>query len=294
MKKVSIREMLEAGAHYGHQTSRWNPRMRPYIYGARDGIYIINLGKTAKLFRDAQNFVSRITAHGQQVLFVATKRQARDIIREEAERCNMPVVAHRWLGGTLTNFKTVKTSIEKLNTLEEKLAPEMAARLPKKEVAKLNREYGKLVRNLGGLRNMPKMPGAIFVVDPKLEHIAIAEAKKLGIPVIALIDTNANPDNIDYLIPANDDAMRSICLFTSAIADSCLTGVASGKDAFARDFEGVVSAANTDDIEIIRKPRKKKEDDSEAVAASGESVADGAEAAVAADAEPVVSSAAAS
>ena len=258
MERVTVRQMLEAGAHFGHQTRRWNPKMRPYIYGQRQGVYIINLGKTARLFREAQDFVSRIASRGEQVLFVATKKQARDIVREEAERASMPVVAHRWLGGTLTNFKTIRGSIEKMTELEGKLAPEMAARLPKKEVAAITKNYNKLVRNLGGLRNMPKMPGAMFVIDPCMEHIAVAEARRLGIPVVGLIDTNSDPDKVDYPVPANDDAMRSIRLFAKGIADACLTGAQLGRDAFSRDFEGVAAAAQTSDVEVVRKPRSKR------------------------------------
>ncbi|MEY3012494.1 MAG: hypothetical protein RIT45_1229 [Pseudomonadota bacterium] len=263
MSNISIKDMLEAGAHFGHQTRRWNPKMRPFIYGARNGVHILNLGKTARLFKDATNFISRTTARGDQVLFVATKRQAREIVREEAVRSNMPVVDHRWLGGTLTNFKTVRTSIEKLAELEHKLSPEMAVRLPKKEVAMLRKEHEKLERNLGGLRNMPKMPGAIFVVDPVQEHIAIAEARRLNIPVIALIDTNGDPDIVDYPIPANDDAMRSIRLFVAGAADACLAGVAAGKAAFAKDFDGVVgaAAADTSKVDVVVKPSRKVEDE---------------------------------
>jgi small subunit ribosomal protein S2 len=256
--QVSIRDMLEAGAHYGHQTRRWNPKMKPFIYGARNGIYIINLGKTAKLLRDAQNFLSRITARGEQVLFVATKRQARDIVREEAGRAKMPVVAHRWLGGTLTNFRTVKTSIERLSELEHMMSPEMAVRFPKKELSQMAKTHAKLVRNLGGLRTMPAMPGALFVVDPTEEHIAIAEARRLGIPVVALCDTNADPDLIDYVIPANDDAMRSIRLFVQSAADACLTGSAMSREHFGRDFEGGQGqggSASLENVEVIRKPR---------------------------------------
>ncbi len=254
---VTIKDMLEAGAHYGHQTRRWNPKMKRYIYGARNGIYIINLGKTAKLLKDATNFLSRITAHGQQVLFVATKRQARDIVREEAGRAKQPVVAHRWLGGTLTNFRTVKTSIEKLNEIERMMSPEMAHRFPKKELSAMAKQHAKLMRNLGGLRTMPAMPGAIFVVDPVEEHIAIAEARRLGIPVVGVCDTNADPDLVDYIIPANDDAMRSIRLFVSTAAEACITGMASSSQAFGRDFEGGASPAGVtlENIEIIRKPR---------------------------------------
>ena len=254
---VTIKDMLEAGAHYGHQTRRWNPKMKRYIYGARNGIYIINLGKTAKLLKDATNFLSRITAHGQQVLFVATKRQARDIVKEEAGRAKMPVVAHRWLGGTLTNFRTVKTSIEKLNEIERMMSPEMAHRLPKKELSALAKQHTKLMRNLGGLRTMPAMPGAIFVVDPVEEHIAIAEARRLGIPVVGVCDTNADPDLVDYIIPANDDAMRSIRLFVSTAAEACIVGAASSREAFGRDFDGATSTtgATLENVEIIRKPR---------------------------------------
>ncbi len=276
MSTISIKEMLEAGAHFGHQTRRWNPKMRQYIFGARNGVHIINLGKTARLFRDATNFISRTTARGDQILFVATKRQAREIVREEADRCHMPVVDHRWLGGTLTNFKTVRTSIEKLTELEQKLAPDMAARLPKKEVATLRKLHEKLDRNLGGLRIMPRMPGAIFVIDPVQEHIAIAEARRLKIPVIALIDTNGDPDIVDYPIPANDDAMRSIRLFVAAAADAALTGVASGKAQFAKDFDGVVGAAPASavKVEVVVKPSHKVAEDAVEVAAMAAAAAD--------------------
>jgi small subunit ribosomal protein S2 len=268
MSNITIKDMLEAGAHFGHQTRRWNPKMRPFIFGARNGVHILNLGKTARLFKDATNFISRTTARGDQILFVATKRQAREIVREEADRCNMPVVDHRWLGGTLTNFKTVRTSIEKLGELEQKLAPEMAARLPKKEVAMLRKLHEKLDRNLGGLRNMPRMPGAIFVIDPVQEHIAIAEARRLNIPVIALIDTNGDPDIVDYPIPANDDAMRSIRLFVAAAADAALNGLAAGKAAFAKDFDGVVGAApaGASKVDVVVKPSRKADDDVDEVA----------------------------
>lgn len=252
---ISIRDMLEAGAHYGHQTRRWNPKMKPYIYGARNGIYILNLGKSAKLLKDAQNFISRITSRGEQVLFVATKRQARDIVREEAARAKQPVVAHRWLGGTLTNFRTLKTSIEKLAEIERMLSPEMAGRLPKKELSQLNKDRDKLVRNLGGLRTMPSMPGALFVVDPVEEHIAVAEARRLGIPVVALCDTNADPDVCDYVIPANDDAMRSIRLFVGAIADAALVGAASSQHSARAEFGGESASAGLENVEVVRKPR---------------------------------------
>jgi small subunit ribosomal protein S2 len=256
VETIQVKDMLEAGAHYGHQTRRWNPKMKPYIYGARNGIYILNLGRTAKLLKDAQNFLSRITARGEQVLFVATKRQARDIVREEAGRAKQPVVAHRWLGGTLTNFRTLKTSIEKLAEIERMLSPEMAGRLPKKELSFLAKQRDKLVRNIGGLRTMPAMPGAVFIVDPVEEHIAVAEARRKGIPIIALCDTNADPDVVDYIIPANDDAMRSIRLFVKAAADACLAGAAMSRENMGRDFEGGTSGASASDrVEVIVKPR---------------------------------------
>ena len=258
MEKITIREMLEAGAHYGHQTRRWNPKMRPFIYGARDGVHVINLGKTSRLLREAQNFVSRVSSRGDQILFVATKRQARDIVREEADRCKMPVVSHRWLGGTLTNFRTIRASIERMEELEAKLAPDMAARLPKKEVARMTKLHAKLVRNLGGLRHMMKLPGAMFVVDPMQERIAVAEARRLKIPVIALCDTNANPDLVDFIIPANDDAMRAIRLFTGGVASAAAAGVQASQTAFARGFDGavVVDEAAAAAVEVIRKPRR--------------------------------------
>ena len=211
------------------------------------------------MLRDAHNFLSRVTAKGEQVLFVATKRQARDIVREEAVRSKQPVVAHRWLGGTLTNFRTLKTSIEKLNEIERMLSPEMANRLPKKELSVLAKQHAKLVRNIGGLRTMPQMPGAVFVVDPTEEHIAVAEARRLGIPVVALCDTNADPDLVDYVIPANDDAMRSIRLFVKAVADSCLTGAQLSHQIGRSEFEGsqAPSAASLEKVEVVRKPRHK-------------------------------------
>jgi len=261
--EVSIRQMLEAGAHFGHQTKRWNPKMKQYIFGARNGIYIIDLGKTARLFKDAVNFVSRLAAHGDQVLFVGTKRQAQEVIQEEARRSKQPFVTHRWLGGMLTNFRTIKGSIDRLNEVERLLGPAFADRLPKKELAALERERQKLERNLGGIRYMTKLPGAMFVIDPKEEHIAVAEANRLKIPVVALVDTNCDPDVVSYVIPANDDAMRSIKLFAAAIADACTVGQDVARTGYAQStFEGgesfdsgVAGAAATEDVVVVRKPR---------------------------------------
>lgn len=224
MTQVSMRQMLEAGLHFGHQTRRWNPKMKPYIYGPRNGIYIINLDKTMRHFRTAYGFVTDLVAKGGTVMFVGTKRQARDIITQEAERCGMFYVNHRWLGGMMTNFQTIKNSVERLKKIETMKGDGSINRFPKKEILQMDKELVKLDRNLGGIKNMRTLPDAIFVIDPKNEEIAVSEAGKLGIPVIALTDTNCDPDGIDYLIPGNDDAIRSIKLITSQIADAVLEG----------------------------------------------------------------------
>ncbi len=224
--QISMREMLEAGAHFGHQTRRWNPKMRPYIFGERNGIYIIDLQQTVELARKAFRFVSDTVARGGTVLFVGTKKQAQDVIAEEARRCNQFYVTHRWLGGTLTNFKTIKQGIERLKSLEKMRDDGTFDVLPKKEVSALNREMEKLQRNLGGIKEMTRLPAVIFVVDPRKEHLAVHEANRLGIPVVGLVDTNCDPDGIDFVIPANDDAIRSIRLFTSQIANAVLEGIA--------------------------------------------------------------------
>ena len=236
MAKVSMRDMLEAGAHFGHQTSRWNPRMRPYIYGAKNGVHIINLQRTARLLRDALNYVSRLGQKGDQILFVGTKRQAQDVIQAEAERSKQPYVTHRWLGGMLTNYRTIKQSLDRLETIEKRLGVGSVERLTKKEVIRLEREHAKLTRNLGGIREMPKVPGAVFIVDTVKEHIALAEAKKLGITVVGLVDTNSDPSDVDYPIPCNDDAIRAIRLFAAAISDAYLEGQALHKDTLRREF----------------------------------------------------------
>lgn len=224
MAVVSMKQLLEAGVHFGHQTRRWNPKMKPYIFGARNGIYIIDLQKTVRLFNTAYQYVQDSVASGESVLFVGTKQQARDTIREEAGRCGMYYVDYRWLGGMLTNFKTIKLRIDRLKELESMIDDGSINRFPKKEILQLQNEKEKLLRNLGGIKEMTRLPGALFVVDTSREDIAVAEANRLGIPVVAVVDTNCDPDKIDYPIPGNDDAIRSIRLVASKIADACVEG----------------------------------------------------------------------
>ena len=221
---ISMRQLLEAGVHFGHQTKRWNPKMRAYIFGARNGIHIIDLQHTVRLFRKAYDFVVDTAARGDSVLFVGTKKQAQDVIAEEAGRSGQHYVTNRWLGGTLTNFKTVKGSLDRMRSIEKMAEDGTFERINKKEVLGLQREHDKLEKSLGGLKNMSKVPGAVFIVDPHKEHIAVAEARKLEIPVIAVTDTNCDPDLIDYVIPGNDDAIRAIKLFAAKIADAALLG----------------------------------------------------------------------
>jgi len=224
MAIISMKQLLEAGVHFGPQTRRWNPKMKPYIFGARNGIYIIDLQRTVKLFHTAYRFVEETVAAGESVLFVGTKQQARDTIAEESRRCGMFFINHRWLGGMLTNFKTIKMRIDRLKELDAMVADESINRFPKKEILQLQREREKLELNLGGIKDMPRLPGALFVVDTHREDIAVQEANRLGIPVVAVVDTNCDPDFIDYPIPGNDDAIRSIKLVTSKIADACTEG----------------------------------------------------------------------
>jgi small subunit ribosomal protein S2 len=221
--EVSMKELLEAGVHFGHQTRRWNPKMKPYIFGKRNGIYIIDLQKTVKLFEQVVEFVQQLAAEGKRILFVGTKRQAQEAIAEEASRCGEFYITNRWLGGTLTNFVTLRTSIQRLKEIEGRLGDE-ASPLTKKERLRLDRERDRMIKNLEGIRDMEGLPDALFVVDPKKESIAIAEANKLGIPVIAIVDTNCDPELIDYIIPGNDDAIRAIRLFASRVADAYLEG----------------------------------------------------------------------
>ena len=224
MAVVSMKQLLESGVHFGHQTRRWNPKMAPYIFTERNGIYIIDLQKTVRKIDDAYNFVKDLSADGGTILFVGTKKQAMDSIREEAERVNMYFVNARWLGGMLTNFKTIRKRIDRLAQLRKMESDGTFDVLPKKEVIKLNNEIEKLEKFLGGIKNMTKLPSALFVVDPRKERIAIAEARTLGIPIVAIVDTNCDPDEIDYIIPGNDDAIRAVKLITSVIADAVLEG----------------------------------------------------------------------
>lgn len=224
MAYISMKELLEAGVHFGHQTKRWNPKMKPYIFGARNGIYIIDLQKTVRMFRTVYDFIVDTVAKGESVLFVGTKKQARESVYEESNRCEMFYVHNRWLGGMLTNFKTIKQSIDRLNylnTIENDGSIEL---FPKKERLKLGKERVKLDNTLGGIRNMTKLPGAMFIIDPKNETIAVREGRRLGIPIVAIVDTNCDPEDIDYIIPGNDDAIRAIRLISSRISDACIEG----------------------------------------------------------------------
>ncbi len=245
MTSVSMRQMLEAGVHFGHQTRFWNPKMAPFIFGERNKIHIINLEKTQPLYVSASAFIKNVAADGGKILFVGTKRSARDAIQKEATRCDMPYVNQRWLGGMLTNFKTIRQSIKRLNELDDMAQNGSLERRGKKEAQMLRREMEKLLRSLGGIREMTALPDALFVIDVGHEEIAIAEAKKLGIPVVAVVDTNCSPDGIDYVIPGNDDAMRAILLYAGGVADSVLDGKSSlpevpvGEDEFVElDEEG--------------------------------------------------------
>ncbi len=224
MSVITMKQLLEAGVHFGHQTRRWNPKMQRYIFGARNGIYIIDLQKTLRQFKESYRFVRELSARGGNVLFVGTKKQAQESIFEEAQRCGMPYVNHRWLGGMLTNFATIKKSIGRLKKYETMEEEQSWGNLTKKEILNLTKEKDKLAKFLDGIKDMGKLPDAVFVVDPKREEIAIKEARKLGIPILAIVDTNCDPDLVDMVIPGNDDAIRSIRLFTSKIADAVIEG----------------------------------------------------------------------
>ncbi|HIW02627.1 MAG TPA: 30S ribosomal protein S2 [Candidatus Protoclostridium stercorigallinarum] len=239
---VSMKQLLEAGVHFGHATRKWNPKMKKYIYTARNDIHIINLEKTVGLIDEAYAFIKSVVSGGKSVLFVGTKKQAQDAIATEAQRCGMYYITERWLGGTLTNFTTIRQSIEKLNRINQMESMNEFSLLPKKEVLKLVQTRDKLEANLGGIKEMRTLPGALFVVDPKKEHIAISEARSLGIPIVSMVDTNCDPDMVDYVIPSNDDAIRAIKLIASAMADAVIEA-REGEEALAEKREAAARAA---------------------------------------------------
>jgi small subunit ribosomal protein S2 len=242
LANITMKELLEAGVHFGHQTKRWNPKMKEYIFGERNGIYIIDLQKTLKMFKDASKFVQDAATEGRTVLFVGTKRQAQDAIAEEAKRCGMFYVNNRWLGGLLTNWVTVQKSVKRLKELDEMATDGRYELLPKKEVIKLERERKHLQANLAGIKEMNRLPDVVFVIDSNKEAIAVKEARKLGIPVVAVVDTNCDPTEVDWVIPGNDDALRAIRLFAAKIADSIAEGVQSSTDKQTADIAGAIAS----------------------------------------------------
>ena len=257
MANVSLRDLLEAGVHFGHQTRLWNPKMKPYIYGEKNGVHIIDLQKTAKSLVAATRYLQSEVGKGRSVLFVGTKRAAREVVAEEAQRCGMYFVNNRWLGGTLTNFGTVKKSIERLVAMEKARDEGRFELLTKKEALELTRKIEKMDKSLGGIKDMRALPGVIFVIDPKREHIAIREAQRLNIPVVALCDTNCDPDGITYVVPGNDDALKSIRLFTGAIADAAIDGNAGGRGHTASMAHAIDDMS---DIEVVRRTATEVED----------------------------------
>jgi small subunit ribosomal protein S2 len=250
---IAMKDLLEAGVHFGHQTKRWNPKMKEYIFGERNGIYILDLGKTVKLFREAEDFVRKLASEGRTVLFVGTKRQAQDVIAEEAQRCAMFYVNERWLGGLLTNFSTIQRSLGRLRDLETMATDGRYDTLSKKEIARAEKERRKLQKNLEGIRGMSRLPEAVFVVDTKKEKIAVDEARKLKIPVIGIVDTNSDPDEVDFVVPGNDDALRAIRLFASRIADAVMEG--RGVRESAEADHGREPAGGGDEADALRSPR---------------------------------------
>ena len=270
MTIINMKELLEAGVHFGHQTRRWNPKMKPYIFGARNGIHIIDLQKTVRLLKTTYEFIAGIVSEGYSVLFVGTKKQGHDSIVEESERCGMFNVVNRWLGGTLTNFQTIRKSITRLKELETMKRDGTINRYTKKEILKMEKELFKLEKNLGGIKDMDELPGAVFVVDPKRERISVREARKLGIPVIAIADSNCDPDEIDFIIPGNDDAIRAIRLICRKVADACIEGHNLAEERLKAEAEmqkeqeaaqAEASASEADDgegPEVIILPRKEE------------------------------------
>ena len=250
MANITMKELLEAGVHFGHQTKRWNPKMKEYIFGERNGIYIIDLQKTLKMFKDASKYVQEAAANGKIICFVGTKRQAQDAISEEAQKCGMFFVNNRWLGGLLTNWVTVQKSVKRLKELDEMSTDGRYELLPKKEVIKLEREREHLQANLSGIKNMTRLPDILFVIDSNKEQIAVREARKLGIPVVAVVDTNCDPTEVDYVIPGNDDALRAIRLFTSKIAESISEGMQAATDKQAGEIAAAVAAPEGEPVPI--------------------------------------------
>jgi len=245
MSVVNMKQLLESGVHFGHQTKRWNPKMKPYIFTERNGIYIIDLQQTVKLIDDAYNFVKEQAAQGKNVLFVGTKRQAQETIKKEAEKCGMPYVNQRWLGGMLTNYNTIKKRIDRLEEIEQMEEEGIFEVLPKKEVIELNKEHDKLERFLGGIRDMNGLPDVIFITDARKEDIAVSEARKLDIPIVSILDTNCDPDLIDYVIPGNDDAIRAVKLITSVISDAVLAGKQGKQEAEVQKQKEAEAEENT-------------------------------------------------
>lgn len=273
MAQVTMRDLLEAGVHFGHQTNRWNPKMRPYIYGGRNGVHVIDLSQTVRYLASALEFIRKVSSRGEAVLFVGTKRQAQEAMREQATRAGQFFVVNRWLGGTLTNFQTIRKSIDRLKELEKMSRDGSYAKYTKKEVLHFEREKERLDANVGGIADMDRVPGALFVLDPKKEEIAVKEAQKLGIPVVAICDTNCNPDGIDFVIPGNDDAIRAIRLFSTAIADACLEGARMGNAQrddnareSARSAEGYTASSlfnqgSGPEVQHVQRPEKKEDAD---------------------------------
>ncbi|MFB0521033.1 MAG: 30S ribosomal protein S2 [Desulfatiglandales bacterium] len=266
MNEISMKLLLEAGVHFGHQTRKWNPKMKPYLFGARNGIYIIDLQTTTKLLKNAHNFIAKAVSEDGAVLFVGTKKQAQDSIVEEAERCGMFHVCNRWLGGTLTNFQTIRKSINRLKELEEMKRDGSFSRYTKKEVMRMEKELAKLEKSLGGIKDMDELPSALFIVDTKKEKIAVNEGKKLGIPIVAVVDSNGDPEDIDYVIPGNDDAIRSIRLLTSVIADACIEGHREREEKLRAEEElEIKKEAELEEITEELKPTQEKKEGPEVI-----------------------------
>ena len=251
MTTISMKQLLESGVHFGHQTRRWNPKMAKYIFGQRNGIYIIDLKKTVRLLKEACRFIKDVAQNGGDVLFVGTKKQAQDTVKEEAARCGMYYVNQRWLGGALTNFRTISQSIKKLKDLESSLSNEESIQhLTKKERLIMSKDREKLNKNLAGIKDMPGLPAAIFITDTRKDHIAVLEARRLGIPVVAIVDTNCDPDFIDYVIPGNDDAIRAVRLISARIADSILEGKMAASEGSDSDLEAIIDLDAPDEIAV--------------------------------------------